>query len=254
MIVCLAGMGRSGTSLMSSYLQHCGVPMGERQVGARFNNPRGHFEDQDFLDLHKDILRHNRIDMYSPKQDLSFADQHYEQAQTMITHRNEQYSEWGWKEPRTTLFLDFWGELLPDAKFIFMYRDPYSNMESLYRIINKHYIYLTPWVVPGAWLFYNRRCLDFHSKHPERSIFLSIDGFNANHEDSTVMLSRWLGRKLNKPYTDVYRPHEMSCGTSVSRHFPANIYVPLFRKIYGLEIANVLKQMDEIALIRNNQS
>lgn len=40
---------------------------------------------------------------------------------------------WGWKEPKTTLFPAFWGNFLPDAKFILIYRCSWAVVDSLYR-------------------------------------------------------------------------------------------------------------------------
>ena len=249
MIVCLAGMGRSGTSLMASYFRHCGVSMGDRLLGARFNNPRGHFEDQDFLDFHKALLVENGADMYSPKKNMMVSDKMRDKAKSIITNRAELGEPWGWKEPRTSLFLDLWGELLPEAKFVFMYRNAYANMESLYRIIHKRYIYLTPWVVPGAWMHYNECCLAFHEKNPGRSVFVSIEGFNSSHESSTQILGNWLDYEFESPYTDVYRPKDMGCGKVARKSFPMNIYLPAIKLLYGKKIDAITERIDNLALV-----
>jgi hypothetical protein len=250
MIVCLAGMGRSGTSLMASYFRHCGISMGDRLLGARFNNPRGHFEDQDFLDFHKELLVQNRSNMYSPRNKMIISGEMLNKAKNIIASRSEFGKSWGWKEPRTSLFLDMWGELLPDAKFVFMYRDAYANMESLYRIIHKRYIYLTPWVVPKAWIHYNECCIAFHENNPGRSVFVSIEGFNSSHDQSSEVLGNWLGYEFNCPYTDVYRPKEMGCEKTPSKPFPIYIYLPVIKQVYGDKIDTLTKRINSIALIR----
>ena len=59
MIAVVLGMHRAGTSMLSSLVQALGVNMGERTLWAR-EVPGGelvnHYEDSDFLDLHKRIL------------------------------------------------------------------------------------------------------------------------------------------------------------------------------------------------------
>jgi hypothetical protein len=43
------------------------------------------------------------------------------------------YENWGWKEPRATLFLDFWRATLPDLKFLALYRHYAQVVDSLLR-------------------------------------------------------------------------------------------------------------------------
>lgn len=50
-----------------------------------------------------------------------------------IVEQNRLSSVWGWQEPRTSLFLDFWAKLLPEAKFLLIYRSPWEVADSLYR-------------------------------------------------------------------------------------------------------------------------
>jgi hypothetical protein len=49
-------MHRSGTSLISQWLSHCGLHLGERLLGPGIGNAEGHFEDLDFLEFHEQIL------------------------------------------------------------------------------------------------------------------------------------------------------------------------------------------------------
>ena len=44
--IVVAGMHRSGTSLVAGYLQSLGVDMGARLLAADHANPRGYFEDR----------------------------------------------------------------------------------------------------------------------------------------------------------------------------------------------------------------
>ena len=56
-VIIIAGMHRSGTSLVSSILQAAGVDIGDELIGPAPGNPRGHFEDADFFQFHEKILR-----------------------------------------------------------------------------------------------------------------------------------------------------------------------------------------------------
>ena len=54
--VIILGMHRSGTSMVSGLLTNLGVDLGEDALGPLISNPRGHFEDGDFLGLNNAIL------------------------------------------------------------------------------------------------------------------------------------------------------------------------------------------------------
>jgi len=55
-ILVIAGMHRSGTSLLAALASEAGFDMGARLLAAGPGNPGGHFEDLDFLELHDAAL------------------------------------------------------------------------------------------------------------------------------------------------------------------------------------------------------
>ena len=61
--IIIAGMHRSGTSLAASLLQSAGLDVGERLMEGNWSNPRGHFEDLDFV---KDRLLHVSAQVVGP--------------------------------------------------------------------------------------------------------------------------------------------------------------------------------------------
>ncbi len=54
LVIC--GMHRSGTSLVASVLENAGLAIGCTAPLPGLGNPRGHFEDPDFLALHEEML------------------------------------------------------------------------------------------------------------------------------------------------------------------------------------------------------
>jgi hypothetical protein len=55
--LCITGMSRSGTSLTTSWLEKCGLTVHDGHVlAANPGNPRGHFEDEDFLNFHAGVI------------------------------------------------------------------------------------------------------------------------------------------------------------------------------------------------------
>ena len=132
-VLTLVGMHRSGTSVAASWLAKCGLFMGEKLLYGYRDNPRGHYEDLDFLNLHNAILKDNGTDYrVRGKQHLRIDAAYYTRASNLVAERTI-HKEWGWKEPRTTLFLDFWKEQILDLRGFIIYRDAVEVVNSLLR-------------------------------------------------------------------------------------------------------------------------
>ena len=54
--IIVAGMHRSGTSIVASLLSALGVDIGQRLLPPDKGNPRGYFEDIDFLEFQRRVL------------------------------------------------------------------------------------------------------------------------------------------------------------------------------------------------------
>ncbi|MEZ2337860.1 sulfotransferase [Mucilaginibacter sp. RCC_168] len=131
----IAGMHRSGTSLISNWLTKCGLQLGEQMVGPGWGNEDGHFEDVEFLKIHEEVLTNNNL----PSSGLTdvqidhFSIYEKEKLKSIIKIKQQLYDQWGWKDPRTCLFLDVYQELLPDAFYLIILRDYQSVVSSLLR-------------------------------------------------------------------------------------------------------------------------
>jgi hypothetical protein len=127
------GMHRSGTSLITNWLYQCGLQVGERLLEANQDNVEGHFEDVEFLRIHEEILRSNDLSpagfVYDKEIDIS--EYQLEKLKSVIKVKNHRYKQWGWKEPRTCLFLNLYRELLPNSKYLVIVRDYSSVVNSL---------------------------------------------------------------------------------------------------------------------------
>ncbi len=174
--VIISGMHRSGTSLVSSLLQRAGVNVGGQLLAANVANPRGYFEDVDFYEF-QDALLHARNQTYLYVEDHFHFEptrEELDRARQLIDQRSH-LPVWGWKDPRTSLFLDFWHELLPGARYVFVYRHPFEVLLSLVRRGDFHN---HPALTAGlsAWLVYNRQVLAFRDQHPNECLLAHIDG------------------------------------------------------------------------------
>jgi FkbM family methyltransferase len=184
----ITGMHRSGTSLTASFFQKLGFSMGEQLYAADGNNQRGYFEDLDFLEFQRHILQ-ECSDRHSPgwldwgwteseSLDRARFSSYHTEAKKLIDSR-QSLAAWGWKDPRTTLLLDFWQELLPQARYLLVYRYPWDVIDSILRL-NAPIFTAHPDYALRIWHYYNQNLLDFYCKHQSQSILMSVNGFLGN--------------------------------------------------------------------------
>ncbi|HEV2840339.1 MAG TPA: glycoside hydrolase family 99-like domain-containing protein, partial [Chthoniobacterales bacterium] len=203
--VVVAGMHRSGTSLIASMLSSLGVRLGDRLVPPDRNNPRGYFEDTEILALNREMLgAATAADdgghpdwgwTESERLDPDMFDAYRARASDLIEariKRNAKGLRWGWKDPRTTVALDFWDSLLPEARFVFVYRHPWEVADSMQRLAAAVFL-RRPDYAWRIWAFYNRRLLDFHRRHPERTLLISSDAARRDPEKLSALLQARLG-------------------------------------------------------------
>jgi len=129
----ILGMHRSGTSLITNWLQQCGLEVGQSLMGAGVGNNEGHFEDIEFYKMHMEILKDNNLNdsgiIDHPVDSIS--SYHKEKIKSIIKVKNKLFGQWGWKDPRTCLFLKHYRELLPQAYYLVVVRDYHLVVVSL---------------------------------------------------------------------------------------------------------------------------
>jgi hypothetical protein len=151
-VLVVAGMHRSGTSVVTHWLHACGLQVGEDLLAGASGNVEGHFEDIEFLKLHEDILLTHGADFAGLHAERAVvAPSVYDKAKmrAIIGVKNARFRQWGWKEPRTCLFLDTYAELLPQAKYFVVQRDYEAVIGSL---IQRDFSYLEQRYLARGWL------------------------------------------------------------------------------------------------------
>ena len=246
MIVCLTGMHRSGTSLMGNFLHRCGISMGKELIGAARGNRFGHFEDAEFVSFHCKLLNRRGCQMYSPARNLEFTDQEARQAQALVEQRQRDFGNWGWKDPRTTLFLGSWHRIIPEVRYIFLYRSPHSVIDSLLRRATDRRLKMAPWLAASAWIRYNEDIISFYKTHKAQALLVNIHGFNHDHASSVNLLEDWLGIELPVSYTDVYHPSELKTAPAGQRRLTSR----LIDKVYGKRMDEIYRTLESLAAIR----
>ncbi|MFY7806874.1 MAG: glycosyltransferase [Limnoraphis robusta] len=206
--IIVAGMHRSGTSLTASLLERLGVNIGKLLVGANYGNVKGHFENIDFVEFHKAILHDHNIDELGCtfQSNISLNSRQIEQAQSLIQHNQDSQHPWGWKDPRTTLFLEFWQEILPEAHFVFVYRSPWEVVDSLYRRSTDLTLIKCPELAVKMWIHYNKKILNFYRENPENSLLVNVYKVGTKPQDFVQALNCKFNLNLPSPPEDNFDP------------------------------------------------
>jgi len=136
--ICIVGMHRSGTSLVSHLLYECGLYLGPREKwdNVAHSNPDGFWENTDFLSINDELLdRFNGGWDFPPTLPLDWhrspdLKDIRERAEKLVAEFSDQ-EFWGWKDPRNSLTLPFWRELIPNLKIVVCLRSPIEVYKSL---------------------------------------------------------------------------------------------------------------------------
>ena len=93
------------------------------------------------------------------------------------------------------MLLNFWDTLLPEAKYIFVYRFPWEVSESISRL-NHPFFQEHPDCAVEIWHFYNRHLLEFYQAHPERCILVNINTFSKSPTQFLNILQTKFGMEI----------------------------------------------------------
>lgn len=227
------GMHRSGTSLVSHWLQESGLFLGAELYSASPFNRGGYFEDVDFIRLNQSML--SRLGQHSSGHELPLERQHAPTLEMMedlaaFVDARRQSTPWGWKDPRTCLLLDLYRAVCPDARYLIVLRDFAPIVQSLIlrervlqsrlarlargkflrwplqrhheRKFTDHYLAVTS--------RYFEELLAHAAVCPDRCVVLDLNRFAVSGEALAAALAK-LGVALDPvPVTDVLRPSELS--------------------------------------------
>ncbi|MDB9313048.1 hypothetical protein PN462_08035 [Spirulina sp. CS-785/01] len=244
-------MHRSGTSLTASLLQNSGVNLGTNFLEIKHGNVKGHFENIDFYEFHRNVLFSIGLspDGWTTENKIIVPEQFVADAKALI----EKYNVppiWGWKDPRTTLFLDFWESLIPDAKFLFIYRSPWEVVDSLYRRGDITFI-KNPNFAIHTWYNYNRIILNFFRKNSKKSLLLKLDKIIQNPNN--------LISKINQHFNLQLELKENVYESSLLNRSVKNTHRPTLVKLYFPEVFDLYctleKEIGEnIEVLTKNES
>ncbi len=195
--IILVGMQGSGLSLTATVLQSAGLNLGEELMSAGAGITRGNNESLDFYNFHQRLLKKNNLDPNGwDLKGVGTLDKADEAEAREIIEINKT-KLWGWKDPRTVLFLDLWATLIPNACFLFIYQSPVEVADSLYRKGVNPVLENNPEKVFDVWYDFNSLMLKSHERFMDRSLLLHVNAFVKDSSECIRMINEKFAVDLN---------------------------------------------------------
>lgn len=207
-------MHRSGTSLLARWLARSELSMViSGTMRPDISNPGGYYEDLDFVRLHSGHIRQKAAWSsgwrYAPARWQQFTPAERERGLSLAAVRNAGHTDWGWKDPRTTLFLTEWRAIIPDLKAILIWRPCAQVVASLitrgFRQRRLH-LMIDPLNAVHLWQAYNRLVCAYAARFPDETIVVAAAQLPAIASAVREKLKQWSDdRLLMAPLEDVYQ-------------------------------------------------
>jgi GT2 family glycosyltransferase/glycosyltransferase involved in cell wall biosynthesis len=190
--ICIAGAHRSGTSLVTRLLHCCGLELGPESalMPAQADNPEGFWEHLGFVALNDELLSElgGAWDL-PPKPDESFTASRLDPLRMKARLLIDGFASaqvWGWKDPRNSLTLPFWQELLGGLKTLIVVRNPLEVAHSMRERNGTSYSFGL-----RLWEIYNRRLV--HAARKKDRLVTHYDSFFKNAESELRRIARFAG-------------------------------------------------------------
>ena len=142
--IVIAGMHRSGTSMLSKILENGDIKLGSMKdtnheslffqriniwmmslISSSWDSPR------EFLDIDSKVIDDISIQLNQLLESRSNMLYFGWRALFLKKKFSDMQSYWGWKDPRNTFTADLWSNIFPDMKIIYVVRHPIDIAESL---------------------------------------------------------------------------------------------------------------------------
>lgn len=197
LIVC--GAPGSAAAPLAEALGAAGLALGDRPPAGS-----GVAEDRELGAFQQQLL-----DAGAPAADVGWQDA----GRALLARKFDGRPAFGWKDGRTPFLLDYWDAVLPDARWIFVYRDPALVTWSLLR----RGLFATESAIPArrallavrVWRRAAERMLAFADRRPDRVALLraSDDWDPAGEAALAATLARWQVPIAAPRIGEAFRPH-----------------------------------------------
>jgi len=175
----------------------------------------GHFEDIDFEELHREAIlrRWPRSLGWIPEEPvMRFRRRERKRARKLVADRAA-LPAWGWKDPRSILFLDEWIQLIPGLVVIAIARPREQVIDSLLRraaIASNPSMRVTREQAESAVDVYDAALGRSRAEHEDRLLTFQLD--RLLKDDRSVfdeIQGRTAGLLRHMPINDLYRPGKL---------------------------------------------
>jgi len=190
--ICIAGAHRSGTSMLTRLLHTCGIYLGPENelMPPQADNPEGFWEHLGFVALNDELLNElgGAWDV-PPTAEENFAEPRLDPLRMKAQLLIEGFASagvWGWKDPRNSLTLPFWQDLLPGLKTLIIVRNPLEVAYSMRERNGTSYSFGL-----RLWEIYNRRVIETATE--QERLVTHYDLFFEDAETELRRIVRFVG-------------------------------------------------------------
>jgi hypothetical protein len=178
--------------MLTKLLHTCGLYLGPESdlMPAQADNPDGFWENLRFVALNDEVLNElgGAWDL-PPKADEDFEHPRLDPMRTKARLLVEGFDSariWGWKDPRNSLTLPFWQDLLPKLKTVIIVRNPLEVAYSMRERNGTSYSFGL-----RLWEIYNRRVIETSSE--QERLVTHYDLFFENAGTELRRIVRFIG-------------------------------------------------------------
>ncbi|HEY2972679.1 MAG TPA: sulfotransferase [Pyrinomonadaceae bacterium] len=200
--ICIAGMHRSGTSMVARVLQACALFLGpdEEFMPPSVANPEGYWENMRFVKINELIMAQfggwwgNPPSFPARWEFTPEVDSLFGEAEELVG-RFRGHNCWGWKDPRNSLTMPFWRRLIPDLKVVVCVRNPLEVARSILVRGDP-----TSASLFQLWLTYYRQLLS--AVPPTHRIVTHYQSYFKNARAEVQRVSGWLDLQVSDEAVD----------------------------------------------------
>ena len=178
--------------MVTRLLHGCGLYLGPKDalMPPQADNPDGFWEHLGFVALNDELLEAlgGAWDL-PPKTNENLSDERLDPLRMKARLLIEGFHSaqiWGWKDPRNSLTLPFWEDLLPGLKTLIIVRNPLEVAYSMRKRNGTSYAFGL-----RLWEIYNRRLIEAAGKHDR--LFTHYDLFFENAEKELQRIANFVG-------------------------------------------------------------